>query len=186
MIEYDLHVHYESIEDIIEIVRIAERLNLKLIGLVTHLRNSIKKKVDIVSDVEILWGIEVKYPIFSSPKGYDYMIVHLEDLQVTSEIIRRLKGDIIAHPTSYGVIWTEDSLEEVKSREFLMEFNASHYRSSDNAFYDKLKELGIKIVYGSDAHTPTAVLSYPHPSYVLDVKDILDLFKVNKNLKRLN
>lgn len=173
--DYDMHVHYESPEEIIEIVHLAETLNLRLLGLVTHSRNSLKKIMDLTSDVEILWGIEVKYPFLSRPKGYEYVIIHLENVLVTSELVKKIRGDIIAHPTSYNVSWTEDALEEVKSRELLIEFNSSHYRPHDDTFYNKLVELGIKIVYGSDAHQPEDILAYPHPNFAISAREVLEI-----------
>jgi len=176
MILYDMHIHYAKKEDIDEILGAVNMLGLKLVGLVTHHRTNVRKYIDLDYDIEVLWGIEMKYPFPSKPKDYDFVLVHMQDMEVTPEIIRRMKGDIIAHPTAYNVIWSEEALEELKSKEILVEFNASHYKSRDERFYKELIKRGIEIIYGSDAHSVDEIYSSPHPSYVIPLERVRERF----------
>ena len=161
---YDLHVHinpHAEEGEIYEYDTYARMLHMDLVGFVIHYTPTMPEKLlknfrDILSTFSIrtLAGLEIHYPPKKFPKGFDYYLLHFSNIAIEADMLKRYQKVIIAHPFAYGSKISEDVLPILKDRKIGVEFNSSHYNDKFRWFYEKCKEHGINVTFGSDAHTP--------------------------------
>ncbi len=161
---YDLHIHINPHADegeIYEYEMYAKMLNIQVAGFVIHYVPTMPEKLlknfrDVVStfSVKAYTGVEIYYPATKEPSGFDYYLYHFSNIIVDAEILRRLESVIIAHPFAYGMKIDESAIPLMEKNNIAVECNSAHYHPKLKKFYNKLREYGIIIPFGSDAHTP--------------------------------
>ncbi len=156
---YDLHIHFDthvgkrySILDYALPIIEQER---EIIGFVKHSGKPDFKKV---LDFEVLYGIELRFPIVGHiAKGYDYRLAHVSDgfdILDLIDLIAKKKIDIIAHPLTQNT-WCSDweyLFEALLEHGIALEYNAKY--SSDETLYQSAVNKGVSVSFGSDAHAP--------------------------------
>ncbi len=161
---YDFHVHYplHADEGTIEMYELyAKMKNLELVGFVIHYDPKISKKelkdyVDTVSSFSIrtLCGVELYYPAGKIPAGFDFYLLHFSNILVDADILSKLEDVIIAHPFAYGMRMDESAIPLLIRNNIGVEYNSAHYTPNLKSFYEKLRNEGVNITFGSDAHSP--------------------------------
>ncbi len=160
---YDMHVHLrvESDADIDKYEMYAKMSRLDLVGFVIHYSERMGKRAlrnyrNSVESMGIraLAGLELYYPFSTLPPGFDFYIVHFSDITVEAGILDKLREVIIAHPFAYGMKIDSTALDVMRKNKIAVECNSAHFSPGLSEFYARLKELGIVIPFGSDAHSP--------------------------------
>ena len=164
---YDMHVHLNIHADEGEMEKyeyFAKMNNIDIVGFVIHYNPKMSKRElrdyrDFVESLNMrsLAGIELYYPFSKIPQGFDFYIVHFSNITVDADILSRLRDIIIAHPFAYGLNIDESSIPLMVKNRIEVECNSAHFSISLRSFYKRIKDEGIKIPFGSDAHTPEEI-----------------------------
>ncbi len=161
---YDLHVHINIHGDEGEMERYeyyAKINNLDTVGFVIHYnpkmsRRELRDYRDFVYSLNLnaLAGLELYYPIEKVPSGFDFHIVHFSRLTVDADTLAPLRDMIIAHPFAYEMHMDASAFGMLRRNNLAVECNSAHYSPRLRGFYEHLREEGVVVPFGSDAHTP--------------------------------
>jgi histidinol phosphatase-like PHP family hydrolase len=164
---YDMHVHLNIHSDEGEMEKyeyFAKMNNMDVVGFVIHYNPKMSKRElrdyrDFVESLNIksLAGIELYYPFSKMPRGFDFYIVHFSNMSVDADILSHLREVIIAHPFAYGMNLDESSIPVMVRNNIAVECNSAHFFESLIPFYRRIREEGIRIPFGSDAHSPEEI-----------------------------
>jgi histidinol phosphatase-like PHP family hydrolase len=179
----DLHTHSLLSDGILlpsELVRQAEIRGVKYLGITDHVDSSnidivLPNIIKVCKDINRFYsckaipGVEITHvppemiqdlTVKSRKMGAKLIIVHGETIsepviQGTNRAALNCDIDILAHP---GLLTTEDA-KLAKEREIALEITSRSGHSLTNGHVAKLaKELNIKLVLNTDAHTDTDLM----------------------------